>query len=505
MHTLLIPLLAVTVSAGHIKALYNSLDPSSISQHLALYELYPDSPEGQRALREAWTLLAGNTPLTGDELPPFKAFREAVEGIITLVNKPAEQETIDLSDSSLLIVEKLAGHLPNRKLKGHFAEDEQEIFKLPPEEIDLARGLLLSQIPPSEQRLRKIRSYEAMLDLMALQLLSRIRLDSPPEAKIRAINTFIFEEMGYRFPPHSLYAKDIDLYTFLPSVLDSRRGVCLGVSILYHTLAQRLGLPLETVTPPGHIYVRYHQGDRVINIETTARGIHIDSEEYLGIDTRSLEERNIKEVIGMAHFNQASVYWQNGEFQRALDAYHKALPYLPNDMLVKELMAYNYLFTGQLDKAEPLLQAVKDHLPEYAVTKQNVVEDYLNGAVDADGIKPLFMHVDETRASILKKKEALEGVLAKYPRYRSGLLALATTWLQLHRMSEALQVLEKLHALDPTDPTVAYYLTEIYAERLDYNNAWKHLRLAETLTKSRNHEPKALADLRKTLSTHYPE
>ena len=76
----------------------------------------------------------------------------------------------------------------------------------------------------------------------------------------------------FRFPPHSLYAKDIDVYTFLPSVLDSRRGVCLGVSILYLCLAQRLDLPLEAMTPPGHIYVRYGED---LNIETTARGIDV--------------------------------------------------------------------------------------------------------------------------------------------------------------------------------------------------------------------------------------
>src|SRR6202044_1243325 len=125
-------------------------------------------------------------------------------------------------------------------------------------------------------------------------------LNATPQQKIDAINSFIFEEMGFRFPPHSRYAKDIDIYTFLPSVLDSRRGVCLGVSILYLCLAQRLGLNLEMITPPGHIYIRYHEGENIINIETTCRGIHMDSEDYLGINTRCLQMRNIKEVIGLA-------------------------------------------------------------------------------------------------------------------------------------------------------------------------------------------------------------
>ena len=160
-----------------------------------------------------------------------------------------------------------------------------------------------------------------MIDLMALQIRSTLSPNSKPEEKIDAINRFIFEELGFRFPPHSCYATNVDLYTFLPSVLDSRRGVCLGVSILYICIAQRLSLPLEMITPPGHIYVRYKNGEKEINIETTARGIHLEVlETYLAINTRSLQQRNVKEVIGLSHFNQASVYWITEKMKNPLNA-----------------------------------------------------------------------------------------------------------------------------------------------------------------------------------------
>ena len=140
--------------------------------------------------------------------------------------------------------------------------------------------------------------------------------------KINTINWYLFDELRLRFPPHSLYSEEIDLYTFLPSVLDSRRGVCLGVSTLYLCLAQRLNLNLEIVTPPGHIFVRYNGGE--INIETTARGIHIPTEHYLSVHTRSLQERNIKEVVGLTFFNQASALWQAGKLKEAITAYERA-------------------------------------------------------------------------------------------------------------------------------------------------------------------------------------
>ena len=97
-------------------------------------------------------------------------------------------------------------------------------------------------------------------------------------------------------------------------MLDSRRGVCLGVSILYLCLAQRLGVELEAITPPGHIYVRHVAPDgEIVNIETTARGIDVPSEMYLGMETRKLQKRDIRQVIGLAFMNQAAVSWHRND------------------------------------------------------------------------------------------------------------------------------------------------------------------------------------------------
>ena len=84
---------------------------------------------------------------------------------------------------------------------------------MPSEEIDLGRALILSQM--GEQAIEVVLSYEAVFDLMALQILARLK-DKSPKTIIGAMNRFIFDEMHYRFPPQSLFMDDIDLYTFLP-------------------------------------------------------------------------------------------------------------------------------------------------------------------------------------------------------------------------------------------------------------------------------------------------
>jgi regulator of sirC expression with transglutaminase-like and TPR domain len=484
--------------------LFNSLDPKSIREHLAFYQLYKHTPLGKRALEVSWKLLSGkNSPLT-NQLDHLTLNLSIIDKLVNLVNKQSDQEITLLTDDELEIINSLSRNLPNKKLKGYLARNEEEVLKLPPEEIDLARGLFLSQLGNSESALRQLQSYEAMIDLMALQIIAKLPENAKPAEKIACINELVFEEMGFRFPPHSLYAKDVDIYTFLPSVLDSRRGVCLGVSILYIALSQRLDLTLEMVTPPGHIYIRYKNGDQVINIETTARGIHLDSEEYLTIDTRNLELRNMSEVIGLAHFNLAATFWHSQDHQKTIDAYLKAAPYLQNDKQLMALLGFAYLLAGQKEKGEALLEQVKDHLPDYAVSKDLMAEEYLNGLVGIEGIGAIFKPVDETRDSILQKKNELDVIVKKYPKFTSGIFSLAVAWLQLHRQKEALEVLEYYHSVDPLNPTVEYYLTVLYAERYDYKKAWEHFMQTEKLLKPREHYPQTLKELRRHLSSLSP-
>lgn len=476
-----------------LKTRLSSLDPLSIAEHLAFYEVYPGTEEGKEALSHAWNLLSGgkierNQPLL---LPPVD-----IQPIICLITRQQSEKPIKLKTEQLEAIEKLSSELPNRFLKGHHIWTKSQLMALEPHEIDLSRGLLIEQF---NENVEDIRQYEAGLDLMALQIKARLPQSATHEDEVREINNFIFQEMRFRFPPHSIYAKDIDLYTFLPSVMDSREGVCLGVSILYLCLAQRIGLPMEIITPPGHIYVRYRNGLKIINIETTARGVNLHSDVYLGLDTRRLQERNLKEVIGLAYINQASVAWGLKDYTKTLTLYEKARPYVGDDPLLRLFMGLNSLFVGKKREGKALLATLRNYTFEWAVSKETLADDYLSGATDAEGIKAIFMHVDETRESIQEKQKVLEKTIRKYPRFRAGLLQLAVTWLQLGRSGEAEAILEKYHKIDPTNSVVEYYLSAIAAQRLDYNKAWSHLQTTENILKSRDHKSPALRGLRNYL------
>lgn len=494
-------LVLVSFTREKINVLYKSLKPDSISAHLAFYQLFPDSPEGKCALEDAWKLLSGNE----SQAPLTYIPQDSIQSIVTLITKAEGVETLTLKPQDLAAIEELAKHLPNRVLKGRYAASEAEVLELPFFEVDLSRGLLLAQAADAPELKEKLEAYEALIDLMALQILTRVSLTDTPQKKIREINRFIFQEMGYRFPPHSVYVKDIDLYTYLPSVIDSRRGVCLGVSILYLALSQRLNLPLEAVTPPGHIYVRY-PGPPVRNIETTARGIHVDTDDYLGLESEKLPVKNIKEVIGLAYFNEASVHWQSENYEKALKCYQKALLYLPEDLLLQELMGYNYLFVGEAEKGKALISKVfESNASDDQVAQLAVQEDFLKGKTDAEGIRTIFLHVDEKRESILMKKRKLEQTIEKWPNFRAAHFHLGITLLQLHRLGDALIALNKYLELERNDPSAEFLMAELCAVRSNFPAAWKHLARSKELLSNRKELPESIKQLKRHLSVHSPE
>lgn len=489
------PIINKTFLNESISTLYKSIPERSISKHLAFYKLYPNTNEGKSALKEALKLLClEKTVLVEDlDLLDFDILT-----LIQLINNPSSFDPSSIKEKSLLAIEKISKNLKNRSLKTHLSWKEQDFIDANPEDIDLARGLFLAEMGESKESQLKIRYYEAAIDLMALQILATLDKNCTDLDKIQAINQFIFFDMGFRFPPLSNYSSKIDTFTLLPSVIDNRKGVCLGLSILYLCLAQRLDLKLEAVTPPGHVFVR-HVGEKITNIETTARGIDIPSNEYLNIDVMNLQKRDLKEVIGLAFINQASVHLKEKSFEKAVGQYEKAKKYLPNDSFLKELLGCSYLFIDRESDGKSLLLEIQNENSIYQISKDNLAKDYLSAIVGIDGLKSIFIPYEETREDILEKQEELKKIIQKYPNFRSAILLYANTYIQLGRSKESMKILLDFHRKNP-DPIIAFYLSNLAFERFDFVNAWRFFLDAEKRFQKYDYYPKALKEFKEELT-----
>jgi predicted Zn-dependent protease len=225
----------------------------------------------------------------------------------------------------------------------------------------------------------------------------------------------------------------------------------------------------------------------------------------LSLETQELQQRTIKEVIALAFMNQAARAWHHEDSKAAISLYEKGLKFMPNDPLIQTFLGFQYLFNGETEKGRTLLEKVKKEHPEMNSTTDTIIEDYLAGRATAQGIQAIFQEVNETRTSILEKQKELEAIVAEFPKFRGAVFHLAVTYLQLGREKEAIPILEKYMGIDPTSPTVCYYLSALHAQRMNYNAAWKYLKATETLLKAKGHSPRTLEELRANLQRACPE
>jgi regulator of sirC expression with transglutaminase-like and TPR domain len=103
---------------------------------------------------------------------------------------------------------------------------------------------------------------DAALDLQAVQveideLAERLRRRLPPDAaplqRLRLLNQFFFQELGFAGNVNDYYDRD---NSALPMVLRTRRGIPLTLALLYIEIAQQVGLQAQGVSFPGHYLVK---------------------------------------------------------------------------------------------------------------------------------------------------------------------------------------------------------------------------------------------------------
>lgn len=492
---LLLCLLFVSATPLKRSTLLNSLDPLSLCEHLAFYRLYADTNEGQTAYKKILKIL--QCQLARPERIPS----HSLYSLLDILSFKSEDPTPILEKDLLESIKHLREPLAHHRLKGHDITSEEDILLLSPFEIDISRAILLAQ---GNLNLEQIKSYEAILDLMALQILARLPLSATAAQIIETINRLLFQEMEFQFPNLSKFEKEIDRFTFLGPVMDARRGVCLGISILYLALAQRLGLSLEIVTPPGHIYLRFKDLGSQINIETTARGIHVDDSFYLNINTRSLPIRTLKEVVGLAYINRASLYWEKKEFEHCLNCYKQAEKYMGDDHQLQELIALSSILVGKEEEGREILKKLTLQTPAHLVAKDLLTNEYLEGKISKEGLSLLLSPCEDLRAMLHQREGQLKLLSQSHPLCCTIYFQQAMTLLKMGRQGDALEALKLYHALNPNCPMVEYLMTQLCMERFNFPKAWEHLNKCEMLTGIRGHHPKALRQLHRVLTLFCP-
>ncbi|MHC4855078.1 MAG: transglutaminase family protein, partial [Planctomycetota bacterium] len=213
-----------------------------------------------------------------------------------------------------------AGILANQNKRGLRAYTIEGVLRLKEDEIDLATAALILSREWGTPRTAHV--YRRKIDNMAGAILKKLREKHTPVdyRAITVINEYLFEEMGFT----SVETADDPEDLFLHVVLDKKRGYCLSLSILYLSIAERLGLPMYGVVVPEHFFVRYDDGQRQYNIETTSKGAIAPDEHYIKEfkppdNPRTLYMKNLtkKETLGCFFNNLGNSYTVIGDTDKA--------------------------------------------------------------------------------------------------------------------------------------------------------------------------------------------
>ena len=101
----------------------------------------------------------------------------------------------------------------------------------------------------------------ADLDALAVRLKRRFPVDAVPVQRLRWLNRFFFQELGFAGNVNHYYDPN---NSYLHHVLATRRGSPITLAVIYIELATQIGLMARGVSFPGHFLVklRMHTGQQ---------------------------------------------------------------------------------------------------------------------------------------------------------------------------------------------------------------------------------------------------
>lgn len=177
----------------------------------------------------------------------------------------------------------------------------------------------------------------ARIDALALRLKQRVPADAGPRQRLRQLNQFFFQELGFAGNVNNYYDPANSL---LATVLETRRGIPITLSLLYIELATQIGLTARGVAFPGHFLVKLKLSEGEVLIDP-----------FTG---QSLSRERLDELLQPYRRRQGLT----GDLEVPLSLFLQAAP--PRDVLARMLRNLKEIYRTSADW--PRLVAVLNRL-----------------------------------------------------------------------------------------------------------------------------------------------
>lgn len=204
----------------------------------------------------------------------------------------------------------------------------------------------------------------AEIDTLAERLKRRLAADASPVQRLRMLNRYFFQELGFAGNVNDYY----DPYnSCLNIVLQSRRGIPISLAVLYMELATQVGLVARGVSFPGHFLVKLKmpQGEVVMD---PFNGVSLSREE---LDERVtpykrqqglvgdfdvplglfLQAATPREVVARMLRNLKEIHRTAGDWPRVLAATKRLVVLLPDTLEERRDRGLAHAEMGEPDQA----------------------------------------------------------------------------------------------------------------------------------------------------------
>lgn len=163
---------------------------------------------------------------------------------------------------------------------------------------------------------------QAELDVLAAKLQRRLPSDASHVQKLRMLNHFFYQELGFSGNINNYYDPE---NSYLHRVIATRRGIPISLAMIYMELAQQIGLDVKGVSFPGHFLMK---------LSVQSGEIILDPFNGISLSREELEERL-----------EPYVEQQNALSDAPLGAFLQAAE--PREILVRMLRNLKALFLEQ--------------------------------------------------------------------------------------------------------------------------------------------------------------
>jgi tetratricopeptide (TPR) repeat protein len=348
-------------------------------------------------------------------------------------------------------------HLANEGKAGLNAKSIERVLRLDDQHIDIATAsLLISQHWNPDLNIIK---YRTKVDEMAWVIKDRMAAagTGTGPGTIKIINDYLYKDLGYK----AVSTADDPLDLFLDSVIDRHQGYCLSLSILYLSLAERVGLPVYGVVVPGHFFVRYDNGRTRFNIETTSDGATPDDSHYIekfkvpGAEPGSvyLKDLTKRQTLGCLFNNLGNLYQDANNIEAAQWSLEAAVEINPSLALSHTNLGNVYLRRGMTTEA----------LSEYNKALQINSDD----AKTHNNLGNAFSNMDRYAEAIREYKTAIN----LDPNLSEAWRNMASAYRQRGDYDEAIFALRKAATFDNQSDELYAQMGEIYMAKEDLDQA----------------------------------